>query len=509
MGCSPTQNGEVKIIMNNIAKASQTTDKEILIPQENNDPFLFYTILEFIKQSKHSSVYKVRHKKSLEIRIMKIYNELNESSVTKDDIKNQINILKTLSHPHIITLYEVFYFSNKIYLLYEYFPDGNLFDYISNNQKLNEKKSRQIIFQIINALNYCHLNRIILSNLSPEHIVIQNKTNKNCLWTKIIDFGAYNLMEKKGNNECNVITLGFKRSSNLCCIPPEDDLSEKTDIWSVGVIMYFLLTGDYPFKGENSNEIRKQINNFNSRIINFDNNNFKEISEDALNFLKKLLELNPFNRPSCINLFEENWLKNFNEQEDKILTSNAFKNAIKNAEYYKKDNKIKNWLIGYIIHHLIKMEDLDYLRKCFLSLDKNFDGKITKEELLIGLKKNMNDEEAEKKVNIIFNNIKNDDENINYNDFIKGTFNMKELLNDKNLSIIFKLIDKDKKGKFNKDELKNFFLSNIQDKEIQNFLDNENNKDKDIFTQFIEELDMNGDGKLNLKEFKQLKKKYT
>jgi Ca2+-binding EF-hand superfamily protein len=86
---------------------------------------------------------------------------------------------------------------------------------------------------------------------------------------------------------------------------------------------------------------------------------------------------------------------------------------------------------------------------------------------------------------------------------------MKELLNDKNLSIIFKLIDKDKKGKFNKDELKNFFLSNIQDKEIQNFLDNENNKDKDIFTQFIEELDMNGDGKLNLKEFKQLKKKYT
>ena len=131
MGCSPTQNGEVKIIMNNITKERQTTDKEILIPQENNDPFLFYTILEFIKQSKHSSVYKVRHKKSLEIRIMKIYNELNESSVTKDDIKNQINILKTLSHPHIITLYEVFYFSNKIYLIYEYFPDGNLFDYIS------------------------------------------------------------------------------------------------------------------------------------------------------------------------------------------------------------------------------------------------------------------------------------------------------------------------------------------------------------------------------------------
>ena len=71
MGCSPTQNGEVKIIMNNITKASQTTDKEILIPQENNDPFLFYTILEFIKQSKHSSVYKVRHKKSAIWRIIR------------------------------------------------------------------------------------------------------------------------------------------------------------------------------------------------------------------------------------------------------------------------------------------------------------------------------------------------------------------------------------------------------------------------------------------------------
>jgi serine/threonine protein kinase len=116
---------------------------------------------------------------------MKIYEE-NGSNITKIDIKNQINILKKLSHPQIIKLYQVFYYSNKMYLIYEYCPDGNLFEYITKIGKINENKCRQIIHQIITGLNYCHLNKIILCNLSPEHIVVHNKTNKNSLWLKII-----------------------------------------------------------------------------------------------------------------------------------------------------------------------------------------------------------------------------------------------------------------------------------------------------------------------------------
>ena len=508
MGCSPTLKVDVKIDMRNNYEIDKLNNikKDILIPQENDDPLLFYSIIEFIKHSKHSTVYKVKHIKSSEIRIMKIYEE-NSSNITKTDIKNQINILKTLSHPQIIKLYEVYYFSNKVYLIYEYCPDGNLFEYITKMGKLNENKTRQIIHQIITALNYCHLNKIILCNLSPEHIVVQNKTNKNSLWVKIIDFGAFNLIEKNNNNskiKNNIISYGYKRVSNLCVIPPEDDLSEKTDIWSCGVIMYFLLSGDYPFKGKNSYEIKQEINNFNSRKINFEGEIWNEISIDGINFLKKLLELNPFNRPNTKVLLEDIWIKKYNDFNEKIYTSNAFKNAIKNAKNYQNKNQIKNWLMSFIIHNFIKIEDLDSLRKCFLILDKDADGKITKDDLLFALKKNMNDNEAENDSNLIINNIKSYDGNINYDDFIKSTMNIKDLLNDKNLTLIFKLIDKEKKGKVSKDDIKNFFCNHNNYNGNEDFY---NFDGHDIFLDFVNKLDINGDGKLNLKEFKQLKKK--
>ena len=114
----------------------------------------------------------------------------------------------------------------------------------------------------------------------------------------------------------------------------------------------------------------------------------------------------------------------------------------------------------------------------------------------------MNDNEAENDSNLIINNIKSYDGNINYDDFIKSTMNIKDLLNDKNLTLIFKLIDKEKKGKVSKDDIKNFFYNNYNGNE-----DFYNFDGHDIFLDFVNKLDINGDGKLNLKEFKQLKKK--
>ena len=504
MGCSPNTFTKTSIIEipNNPIYSIKTAEKDILLLQEKEDPFLYYSILEFIKQSKYNSVYKVKHKKSQEIRMMKIFNLQNEKNITENDITNQINILKNLSHPNIIKLYRVFYYSNKIYLIYEYCPNGNLFEYIITSDSLTENKSRQIIYQIISALNYLHKNKIILCNLSPEHIVIQNQNNNNnSLWVKIIDFGAFNLL---GNNNNKIITQGYKSVSNLNVVPPEGNLSEKTDIWSCGVIMYFLLSGDYPFKGKNLNEIKIQISRFNNRNIKFEGEIWNDISKEGKNFLSKLLEFNQYKRPNCQSLLKDPWLKNYNEKGDKIFSSNAFKNAIKNAKNFHHKNQIKEWLISFIIRHLAKSDDIDYLRNCFISLDKDSDGLITKEDLLIGLNNIMTPKEAEDEANIILNNINSKDGKINYDDFIKASINKEDLINEKNLTLIFKVIDKDHSGKVSKDELKYFFLSNKDNEELKNYLEFKKKKNNDIFTQFINELDASGDGMLNLKEFKQL-----
>ena len=508
MGCSPSFSKErrvsiIEIQNNNPIYSIKTAEKDILILQEKQDPFMFYSILEFIKQSKYNLVYKVKLKKSNEIRMMKIFNLQNKSNVTEKDIMNQIDILKTLSHPNIIKLYRVFYYANKIYLIYEYCPEGNLFEYITSSDSLNENKSRQIMYQIISALNYLHHHKIILCNLSPEHIVIQNKNkDNNSIWVKIIDFGAFNLLSFNNNNI--VISSGYKTVSNLNVVPPEMNLSFKTDIWSCGVIMYFLLSGDYPFKGHNIKEIRTQISIFNNKTIKFEGEIWDDISTEGKNFLGKLLEFNQYLRPNSQNLLEEPWLKYDNEKGEKIFSSNAFKNAIKNAKNFHNKNQIKEWLISFIIRHLAKSEDLDSLRNCFVSLDKDSDGIISKEDLLIGLNKIMTPKEAEDEANIILNNIHCKNGEINYDDFIKASVNKEDLINDKNLTFIFKLIDKDHSGRVSKEELKQFFLANKEDEELKKFLELKKKNKNDIFTQFIDELDISGDGMLNLKEFKQL-----
>ena len=161
-------------------------------------------------------------------------------------------------------------------------------------------------------------------------------------------------------------------------------------------------------------------------------------------------------------------------------------------------------MISFIIRHLAKTEDLDSLRSCFVSLDKDSDGIISKEDLLIGLNKIMTPKEAEDEANIILNNIHCKNGEINYDDFIKASVNKEDLINDKNLTIIFKLIDKDHSGRVSKEELKQFFLANKEDEELKKFLELQKKNKNDIFTQFIDELDISGDGMLNLKEFKQL-----
>jgi len=274
MGCSPTtlknssNNNDFKIIPCKRRISIQDLPNDSInhnliisnnnkgIYQEEEDPFKYYINLEFIKQSIYTCLLKVKHKDSNDIRIMKIYYNKSKNKynkITINDIKNQIDLLKSLSHPNIISLIEVFYYNENFYLIYEYCNSGDLYEYINNNLNINENLCKIIIHQLLKGLNYLHNKGIILCNLAPDHVVIYKQDDN--LYIKIIDFGAFSLI----GNDNNVIITGYKDISNKNVIPPDAIYSIKIDIWSVGIIMYFLVSGIMPFNGKSIKEVKQNI----------------------------------------------------------------------------------------------------------------------------------------------------------------------------------------------------------------------------------------------------------
>jgi len=256
---------------------------------------------------------------------------------------------------------------------------------------------------------------------------------------------------------------------------------------------------------------------FKEEVITDKNNHLKNLSQEGKDFLKLLLETDPKKRPNTSELLQNNWITNksnnnndeennsFLINEEGILKSNAFKTAIKNAKDFNIKNKIKELLLSYIIRHLAKIENLHYLIKCFQLLDKDNDGLISKNELIEGIKNIVTPEQANDEVNIILKNLKINNGFINYDDFIKACIDKDNIITDKNLTILFKLMDKDNNGKISKEDFRNFLNSiNYNNNDFNNYLDN-NNKN-DIYNDFIKQLNLKGDGMICLKEFKKIMK---
>ena len=172
------------------------------------------------------------------------------------NIKTELNLMKTIKHPYIVQLYEILSSAQKIIFVMEYVEGGDLFDEIKRgeNERLGEEKSRYYFQQIITALEYCHNKNIIHRDLKPENILFDQKENR----IKISDFGLATILKEKDEKLSD-----FCGTTNY--IAPEiiketgkifssgGYSGQPADIWSSGVILYNMVSGENPFYHFNSN----------------------------------------------------------------------------------------------------------------------------------------------------------------------------------------------------------------------------------------------------------------
>ncbi|XP_026090548.1 serine/threonine-protein kinase MARK2-like isoform X15 [Carassius auratus] len=225
--------------------------------------------------------------------------QLNSSSLQK--LFREVRIMKLLNHPNIVKLFEVIETDKTLYLVMEYASGGEVFDYLVAHGRMKEKEARAKFRQIVSAVQYCHQKCIVHRDLKAENLLLDADMN-----IKIADFGF-----------SNEFTLGNKLDT-FCGSPPyaAPELFQgkkydgpEVDVWSLGVILYTLVSGSLPFDGQNLKELRERVLRGKYRVPFY-------MSTDCENLLKKLLILNPTKRGSLEQIMKDRWMNVGNEDDE-------------------------------------------------------------------------------------------------------------------------------------------------------------------------------------------------
>ncbi|XP_043075950.1 myosin light chain kinase family member 4 isoform X3 [Puntigrus tetrazona] len=259
----------------------------------------YYTINkeEVLGGGRFGMVHKCVEKSSGLILAAKIIKARSQKE--KEVVKCEIEVMNQLNHANLIQLYAAFESRHEIILVMEYVDGGELFDrIIDENYKLTELDTVLFIRQISEGLQYMHKMYILHLDLKPENILcVSRQTNK----VKIIDFGLARRYKPREKLRVNFGTPEF--------LAPEvinyEFVSFPTDMWSLGVITYMLLSGLSPFLGEDDNET---LNNILACQWSFEEAEFADISEEAKDFITRLLVKSKSWRMSASQSLKHPWL---------------------------------------------------------------------------------------------------------------------------------------------------------------------------------------------------------
>ena len=225
-------------------------------------------------------------------------------TIQYESLLAEIEILKVCKHPNIVQYIDHFENSEYLFIVMEYHRNGNLKNYLkSRNFVISEEKIANIAFQIANVLKYLECYGIIHRDIKPENILIVNKNENNGAFkVKIMDFGFGKILGKKEKSIESYGTLSYAAPEILNRKP----YNNSVDIWSFGILLYYMTSSACPFDSKNIFQIMKQICN---ESITFEKSIWEKRSSILKDLIKSCLDKNLLKRINCDEILNHNFIK--------------------------------------------------------------------------------------------------------------------------------------------------------------------------------------------------------
>ena len=347
-------------------------------------------------------------------------------------LKSEVNILSNLDHPNIVKYFGVFEDDYYVHIVMEYLKGYDLYKIISLKKYtgFDEKDMCEIIHQLLKALSFIHSQNIIHRDIKPENILFANKRDYSTL--KLIDFG----LATNSKKDTKSVGTPFYMAPEMI----DGNSHPQSDIWSVGIIVYLMLTGKYAFDAKKDENLYDKIKNDEIDMEPLDES---ECSEEAKDFIKKCLKKSYQERMTTAECLEHAWINKFcikknsnllNDDTVDTLLDFANKNALQKEIYY-------------FIAKISSESDIIKLKQFFNQLDVDNSGTLTIEEVEKAFKEidiDITDEELKQ----IWEGLDfHKDGQVNYSEFLAAMVSSYNFQKEEKLWSVFNLFKEGNKSK--------------------------------------------------------------
>ena len=393
-------------------------------------------------------------------------------------LKRELLILRNLDHPNICKFYESYQDDQFFHFVMEYCSGGDLLERLMAEKHLSESSARKIMKKAFLAIAHLHEKGIVHRDIKPENFLFSSK--KEDAELKLIDFGLSRKFDAANLPLTTVVGTPLYVSPEVI----KGSYDQHCDYWSLGVLMYVLLSGQPPFDDETSSGVFKKVL---AGKYTMKGEVWSTVSKNAKDLISKLLVIDPAKRYTAQQALAHPWMAE-EQSSSPVEDQNNARDAINHLKAFNMKKKFrKEAMIVFV--NLLKEDELKKLREAFTFCDKDASGEITLNELSQTMKELGFKDSEEEIVNLAKRIRISDSETIKYSEFLAAAMDSKNYLKQEKLWLGFKYFDIENTGYIT--------LENIREvlaREGRKMTDEEINE-------MIREVDLSEDGKINFEEF--------
>ena len=265
--------------------------------------FDYYEMLDDLGEGIFGSVKLGVEKKTKERVAIKIIKKKKAKPSDIELVRTEIDIMKLCHHPNVVRLLDHFENAEYIFIVMEYIRGGRLTDYMKEKKfNFTEKRVAELIYEIALGVKYLHKYGIIHRDLKPDNIMLTEASDRGHI--KIMDFGLSKILGKKEKTSDGFGTLTFVSPEVLIRKP----YNKEIDIWSIGVILYLMLSGDLPFDDPEDDE-QKIAKSIVFKDVEFPQKKFGNKSKEVIDLIKRCLTKEPRDRIKIDEILKSDWIK--------------------------------------------------------------------------------------------------------------------------------------------------------------------------------------------------------